>query len=262
MPEHAAWFSAQPEVIPEDELSIEGFQSRWGNALGFSGELFERLWNRAAQFYPETSGHDFSHAAETAWRANLIVDFSEANGTTMNRKLVTGMSFFHDACSHSDPRRAGFATKEARAGFVFFKNAPLLGFTYPEAIRGQRGIETTNPYVRPSRNEDVALNLADLYNVGANYERVMVPRTEEFAEEAAERYGDKFDFARFTADSIRLVLNLTSLDRLSGPFQIPEWQALVDTNLRSWAANAAEAAGTSFQNYVRGLGGVAAARLL
>lgn len=126
--------------------------------------------------------HNFDHATTAAAAGGVICAKCQAAGIDINPDVVYTALIFHDAGFHLDHRPLGFESKEAYSAHL--AEQYLTAHDYKPAFIRQvaHAILCTHKDARPQSNEDKAVRMADIYNVGQDY-ATFLKNTDKFYRE-------------------------------------------------------------------------------
>lgn len=123
----------------------------------------------AATLYSDLPYHNFEHATSAAATGQKICRQCQDEEIQINPKVVYIALLFHDAGYHEDHLALGFTTKEEYSAHL--ARQYLSRRKYPKKFidKVEQAILSTHKDATPVSNEDKAVRLADVANVGASY---------------------------------------------------------------------------------------------
>lgn len=194
---------------PPEARTQDAFFERWGEVSGFTREQFSLMWDVSARHIGTEYGyHNEQHPRELLWVAMEFVDWLEAQGHKVNRKVIIGTVMYHDDDYHEDHEAKGYSSKEEWAAVRFREDANLYDYTPEEVELGAEVIITTRRKEKPKTIEGLVMVVADIWNVGASYDKEFHPRTESYASEIEKKQlkkGEDFSMSAFLTESVNVL---------------------------------------------------------
>jgi hypothetical protein len=248
---------------PPEDLSIHTYYERWGLISGLSYEQTSTVWLAAESYYDALPYHNFSHATEVLWTSMALADECAAHDVVVNRSVLLGAALFHDAGFHTSME--GHASKEAHSVALFKEEAPCLGFNDDQIERIERAILATKFGNTAHALEDKIIVRADLDNIGGDYKRLFMRKTELLRQESLllnNEADEPFSRVIFLKNSIKILATYLSNDLSLGEFDNQRWRRRAHRNLMRLSVEFARTQGIPTINFIQSLGSVATSFLV
>jgi hypothetical protein len=242
------------------------FWGRWGEKAGISARLFVDMWEYSSTWYADLPYHNFDHALDTLWKTMELADECETSGLAVDRGALIAGDLFHDAGFHlklDDQDTNGLVDEGDTRGFEKKEDfsASVLGmymfgqlqnhlqkhkgdttvapfeFSSGRLLRAQNAILATTAGSSVNGLEDKILRIADLANVGEDYE-LFVSNTNKLFKEVGI-LGSQCEFWEFAIKSANILssyldtdLRLTGYDVIAGEANVSPFQIRCAKNIR------------------------------
>lgn len=130
----------------------------------------KKLEKIASQMYePKMPYHNFGHAITVTRYSEAIIDKCRDEGVPIDENVVYYALLFHDAGYHEDHLGLGFETKEAYSADLSEKALRDHGVDDQTIEKVKAAILSTHMDAKCYSNEDKAVRISDISNLGADY---------------------------------------------------------------------------------------------
>ena len=211
------------------------FREQWGDC-GFTEQQLTHMWSVAGGAASQLPAHNFDHTLDTLWATMELADTLEADGITVNRRVLVGAALFHDAALHKKHDSSDPTWAERHSARLFGKHAAKFGYDQAEILLGKQVIKETNFLVPPRTPEGKVLIRADLSNLGEDYQTVFLPTTERLYEERRAT-GNTRTWEHHVKSSVSILCHYLMRDLSLGSTDSTHllWQAYALNNVRELA---------------------------
>ena len=124
----------------------------------------------STMYEPKMPYHNFGHAITVTRFSERIIEKCQDEGVPIDEKVVYYALLFHDAGYHEDHVALGYETKEAYSADLSEKALREHGVDDGTIEKVKAAILSTHMDAKCYSNEDKAVRMSDISNLGADYQ--------------------------------------------------------------------------------------------